>query len=151
MTDPRTRHPAHDPSLPPPRRKIMGVAVPTLPEIRESIPPSVRHPSRGARWGLSSAAVVTLALGIWQGLPAILATRVAVPEQAIETVCASQETVDQLSAEQIRIKERLSKQGALLCELNQGAAMVDWPCDRSEFYVPRNPPPLHKSDRSYPK
>lgn len=157
MSDPRRRHPGHEPSERVPT--ILGVRVPPpgiVPRIIESIPPSVRHPSKaskGVKAGLASGAILTLVAVLWQGLPPIIAALKsdATPRDPVGEQCATQSSLDAMSARLHTLEQRLEKQGEVICELNQGAALTDWPCDRSDYYAPHKPPPLVKSDRSYPK
>lgn len=145
--DPRTKHPGHDPSIPPPKT-VMGVRIPSAPSIKDSIPPSIRrHGRKATRWGLSSAAVVTLGLGVWQGLPSVLAAMRSEPKPAIvQPACATQEAVDQAHVRITELENKVDYDFQLLCKLNGGNPGYGAVCDGGFFQQNRTPPPLFRTD-----
>lgn len=161
MTDePVKRHPAADPSwTPKPRKKVLGIAVPSLKpppedlriELKDDGHAEVKSPH--ALWVtlltkvFAPGGTLVVIFTLWLKLKAPEAEPAEITQQ-----CATQAAFDQLQARVNALEITTRKNGESICALNGGPLGTDWPeCPPHVYWTPRETPPLKRTDRSYSK
>ena len=162
--------PSPEPSRPPLIRKVTPPPIPILsgdpvvirdapapviePPKMPSMLPGTHYPvKRAAKLGGlavgSAGAIVIAAIGV---LPQLVngPTKKAEQPTPIPIDCASQETLDRVQIEQMKIRARIKLQAELLCALNGGSPGGGWHCDQQNYTQPRQTPPFYRTDKIYP-